>query len=237
MKTRNASAFTLIEMMVAVGIFGLLGTGLTMFYVESLKAANATEQQVRLMSDMRTFSNELFFNASRAHELILYATPTADDRSEAADRLLIVADEDTGNLHCPTGNLAVLVYYELPKPSTQAFHRIARIIAYSLDQSGTNPGVLTRLTIDLTASPSTNTVEQILTANWNTAARRIYGRLVTPLALSDGGSTSTAPRLFYKRSEQNLAICGQLLSNAGNRDSKDRHTVSRTMFFTVTTRS
>jgi prepilin-type N-terminal cleavage/methylation domain-containing protein len=237
MKPAKSSAFTLVELMVAVGIFGFMSAGVTAFYVQSLQAANATQQQVRMMADMRSITNELLFNASRAHELILYASPAAADRADATDRLPITVNEDTGALTCPTGNFAVFVYYELPKPSSQARYRIARLVGYALDQTGTNPGVLSRITIDLSSAPSTSSVEQILSDRWATATRKTYSDLVTPLAMADGALSTTTPKLFYKRSEQNLAICGQLLKSAANNDSKDRRTVTRTMFFTVTTRS
>jgi hypothetical protein len=223
--------------MVAFCVFGLLSAGLTMFWVESSKAANFTQQQIRMMGEMRTLSSELLFNASRAHELIIYNSPRAADRVDASSRRQIVVDEDTNALQCPTGNLAVFVYYELPKPRVQSRYRIARLVAYALDQNGTEPGRLSRITINLTGSPSTSTVEAILEAYWSTAERKTYADLISPLALSDVASESTTPRLFYKRSEQNLAVCGQLLRSSSDSDTRDRRTVTRTVFFTVTTRS
>lgn len=236
MKTRTSSGFTLVEIMVAIGVFSLLSAALTAFYLESLRSANATQQQVWLISDMRSFTSEMLFNASRAHEIVLYKSSAAADRADAASRRTVVVNEATNTLVCPTGNFVVFVHYELPKPTAQTLYRISKLVAYSLDQTGTAPGVLSRITIEL-GTPSTNTVEQILTANWSTAKRWTYSRMVTPLALADGAVSTTTPSLFYKRSEQNLAICGQLLRSAGNYDSQDRRTMTRTMYFTVTTRS
>ena len=237
MKTRTPSGFTLPELLVAFSVFGLLSAGLTMFWVESSKASNFTQQQIRMMGEMRSLSSELLFNASRSHELIVYDSPDAAERVDASSRRQIVIDEDTSTLQCPTGNLVVFVYYELPKPRNQSRYRIARLVAYALDQNDTEPGRLSRITIDLTGSPSTSTVEAILEAYWSTAERKSYADLISPLAMSDAASESSTPRLFYKRSEQNLAVCGQLLRSGSDNDTKDRRTVTRTIFFTVTTRS
>jgi hypothetical protein len=224
-------------LLVAVGLMGAVSVGMMAFWLQTQKAANFSEQHVRLLGEMRGLTNELFSTASRAHEIVLYRSSDAADRNEADDRFEIVNDEDTGAVSCPVGNFVVFVYYELPKPNAQPRYRIAKLIGYSLDRIGSAPGQLTRVLIDLTGAPSTGTVEEILAAHWDDAEMRSYSSPVSPLALPDGSGEGTVPCLFYKRSERNLAICGQLLQNAANRDTASRETMTRTLFFTVTTRS
>ena len=58
-----------------------------------------------------------------------------------------------------------------------------------------------------------------------------------PLALSDNYTESTVPQLFYRRANQNLAVCGQLLESSTRTNTKDRRSYTRTFYFTVTIRS
>ena len=244
MKTKQRQqGFTLVEMAVTMGVVSLLGVAVMTFYLQSLNMGYASQQQISLIGTMRSFTSELIYSASRAHEMILYPTASAADRNEVSDRRDIVSNED-GSETRPTGNLAVFVYYELPKPATQARHRINRIIAYFPEQTDSGPPRLTRLTIDLRAAPSTLPVEELLTTYWSASgggvqvSRKTFAPRVAPLALSDSFNPDTdEPQLFYKRSAANLAVCGQLFESNSRADTKDQRTYTRTFFFTVTTRS
>jgi hypothetical protein len=182
--------------------------------------------------------NELIFTGSRSHELILYKSTAAADRT--ADGRLVVTNEATETVTddiCPTGDFAVFVYYELPKPAAQSKYRVSKLIGYYVDSSAANGPALVRMTIDLTGSPSTDSVETILTNNWNTAPRKVIASKVTPLALSDAATEGTPPNLFYRRAGQSVAVCGQLLSSNAGKDTADRRSYTRTFYFTVTVRT
>lgn len=229
--------------MVTLWVVSLLGVAVMAFYIHALRTSYASQQQISLIGTMRQFTSELIYNASRAHEMILYPSAAATDRDNVSDRCEIVSNED-GTETRPTGNLAVFVSYELPKPADQARHRIRKLIAYYIDAVDSGPPRLTRLVVDLSAAPSTGTVESILSSNWTTASanvtisRKTFAPRVTPLALSDSYDPDTGqPELFYKRSPANLAVCGQLFESTTRADTKDRRTYTRTFFFTVTTRS
>jgi prepilin-type N-terminal cleavage/methylation domain-containing protein len=241
MKTRFKSAFTLVEIMVVVGIVGLVSLGLTSFYVESMKSGYASEQQMSLITTMRSVMNEMVFNGSRSHELILYNSAAAADITAAGRKIVTnEATDDTTDDICPTGDFAVFVYYELPKPSSVPKYRIAKLIGYYLNTIDSGPPQLVRITFDLSASPSTDTVETILINNWNSATKRVIAARVNPLALtvlSDGVTATTTPQLFYKRANQNIAVCGQLFQSATKTNTKDARTFTRTFYFSVTVRS
>lgn len=232
------AGFSLTEVIVAVTLVGLIGTGLIAFYVQSLRNSHGVDQQLKLLTTMRTFTEELIFTGSRSHELILYNSSTADDRTLALRKIVVNDDTEAEDDDiCPTGNFAVFVFYELPKPAAQAKYRISKLIGYYLESTDSGPPALKRITINKSASPSTDTVEKLLTDNWSTAPREVIARRVTPLALSDNYTESTVPQLFYRRANQNLAVCGQLLESTGRSNTKDRRSYTRTFYFTVTVRS
>ena len=239
MHTKSRSAgFSVIELMITVGLAAMLGTGLISFFVQSLKGSNAIEQQMKLMTTMRKFTEELIFTGSRSHEVILYNSSDAADRTLALRKVVINNDtESTDDDICPTGNFAVFVFYELPKPAAEAHYRIAKLVGYYLESVDSGPPALKRITIDKSAAPSTNTVEDLLTANWNSAPRETIAPRVTPLALSDNYTESTVPQLFYRRASQNLAVCGQMLESTQRKDTADQRSYTRTFYFTVTIRS
>jgi hypothetical protein len=208
------------------------------FFVQSLKNGNASEQQIELLSDMRSFMDEMVFNGSRSHEFVLYNSTAAADRTPENRKAVLNSENETdADDICPTGDFAVFVFYELPKPSSQEHYRIQKLVGYYLDDHDSGPPALVRMTIDLGSTPSTETVEEILSDNWSSATRRTIGTRVTPLALSDGYNDQTAPQLFYMRASQNLAVCGQLLQSTARVDTKDSRTQTRTFYFTVTVRS
>ncbi|BET68109.1 hypothetical protein ASA1KI_30270 [Opitutales bacterium ASA1] len=238
MNTRRNAGFSLPEILTVMGVVGLLTSGVMGFFIQSLKSGNASEQQVELLSSMRSFMNEMVYNASRAHELVLYDSTAATARTAAGRREVLNSENETESDDvCPTGNFAVFVYYELPKPANQAKYRIREVIGYYLDTIDSGPPALTRMTIDLTASPSSDTVEEILTAHWATADRKTIAPRIVPLALSDGFVESTVPQLFYKRASQNMAVCGQLRQSSAKVDTADGRTQTRTFYFSVTVRS
>src|SRR4029077_298570 len=107
------------------------------------------------------------------------------------------------------------------KPSSVSTYRIAKLIGYYLNTIDSGPPQLVRITVDLSANPSTSSVETILTNNWNTATKRVIAARVNPLALSDGYTVSTLPQLFYKRANQNIAVCGQLFQSATKTNTND----------------
>jgi prepilin-type N-terminal cleavage/methylation domain-containing protein len=243
----HRSGFTLTELLVAMALMGMISVVVLAFYIQSLQGGNATDQQIRLAGKMRSFMNELIFTGSRSHELILYKsadaadrTVTDDDDDGIPDSRLRVTNEDTETVSddlCPTGDFAVFVYYELPKPASSSQYRIKRIVGYYVDEAAADGPALTRITIDLESSPSTLPVETILANQWASAPRMVIAGRITPLALADTAADGDAPNLFYRRANQSMAVCGQMLASASGKDTADRRSYTRTFYFTVTVRT
>lgn len=243
MKHSRKAAYSLVEVMFAVAIAVIVGGAIMAFYIQALRAAYVSQQQITLQTTMRSITTELITNASRAHEMILYSSAAAADRADQSSRLAITLDEDDAEIH-PTGDFALFIYYELPKPATELKHRIRKLIGYYTETVDSGPAKLTRIVIDLSGAPSSSTPEEILEANWEAASsgvtleRKTFAPRVTPLALSDDYDSLTgSPQLFFLTSTENVAVCGQLLESAKRADTKDRRTLTRTFFFTVSVRA
>jgi len=243
MRRTKTHGLTLVEVMITLAIAVVLGGAIMSFYLASLRAGYGTQRQIGLQTTLRGLSAELIHEASRAHELVLFSSAASADRDAATDRRRITADEDGIDLH-PTGDFAVFIFYETPRPAAQARYRIARLVGYYAEAIANQPSQLVRFEIDFRGSPSTQTVEQALAAYWNggtddiAVTRSILAPSILPLALSDHASLNGGqPQLFYLTSVHNVAVCGQLFDSASGSDTKSALTYTRTFFFTLSVRT
>jgi prepilin-type N-terminal cleavage/methylation domain-containing protein len=231
---RNQRGFTLVEIVIAASIAGVLSAAALGFLVYNLKSVYSSQQQMKLLSTMRTLNNEFIRNASRAHEYVMYDSTNSADRDEVADRKSIEVDASSGLEVFPTGNFVVFITYELPKPATQNKYRIASVTGYYPRSTSDGRQELVKMTI-APSTPSTDTLEDLIADNWDTAPRTVIASRINALALSE--ATSTSPQMFYMHSPNNLAVCGQLFASNAGKDTKNAHTFTRTFYFTLTVRS
>jgi prepilin-type N-terminal cleavage/methylation domain-containing protein len=249
--TRSTRGFSLVEILVAMTLSGMLMAGVMAFYIQSLKSMYASDQRIKLAGQISRFSNELIVQASRSNQFILFksATPADFDGSNSApdsgdsDRQTITSIDGADPLH-PAGDFVVFVYYEIPKPTAQPAHRVNRLEGYFLNAAtpgGT--GAVRKVVVDLSAAPSTDSIEKILTDNWGTkAVFSNYFPLVRGLAepeVIDGAEVSTtpSPRLFYMSASRNVIITGQIFSSSRNTDTQDWRTYTNSFCFNITPRT
>jgi prepilin-type N-terminal cleavage/methylation domain-containing protein len=249
---RSQRGFTLVEIIVTLTVMTVLLGGVTSFYLQNIKSMYAAEQRMKLAGQIKKFSNELIVQASRSNQFILFksaapadfdGTNTAPDANNSDRQIINVADP-LNPLH-PAGDFVVFVYYEIPKPVTEPFHRITKLEGYFLAAPAAGvPGPVQKVVIDLSASPSTASVEAILTANWATAKFTTYFPLTRGLAtpeVIDGtpvanGTTPTS-RLFYMSDARNVIITGQIYTSGPGAVTGDRNTFTDSFFFTITPRT
>ncbi len=247
-KTRG---FSLVEILVAMTVSGMLLAGVMAFYIQSMKSMYASDQRIKLAGQINRFSNELIVQASRSNQFVLFKSATPQDfdgtnsapDSEDSDRQNITSIDEEDPLH-PAGDFVVFVYYEIPKPTAQTVHRISRLEGYFLNASvAGNTGPVRKVVIDLSASPSTSSIESILTARWNNGAVfSTYFPLVRGLALPeviDGTEVTTTPgpRLFYMSATRNVIITGQIFSSSQNTNTRDWRTYTNSFCFNITPRT
>lgn len=248
---RTTRGFTLTEILIGMTLSAVLLIGVMSFYIQSLKSMYASDQRIKLAGQITRFSNELIVQASRSNQFILYKSAAAADfngpnsvpTSGNTDRQNITTVDDDA-LH-PAGDFVVFVYYEIPKPKDQAKHRVKKLEGYFLDAATPGSmGPVRKVIIDLSAAPSTSTVEDILTAKWNTSEAKFttYFPLVRGLAVPEvvdgavptGVSTS---RLFYMSASRNVIITGQIFSSSKNTNTSDWRTYTNSFCFNITPRT
>jgi len=252
MKTfRITRGFTLTEILVGMTVGATLLLGVMAFYIQSLKSMYASDQRIKLAGQINRFSNELIVQASRSNQFVLFksANPVDFDGTNPAtyaddsDRQIISNIDEADPLH-PAGDFVVFVYYEIPKPTAQPRHRISKLEGYFLNAPAAGQtGQVRKVVIDLSAAPSTASIESILTAKWNTTAKfSTYFPLVRGLAVPeviDGAEpeTTPAPRLFYMSASRNVIITGQIFSSSKNTNTSDWRTYTNSFCFNITPRT
>jgi prepilin-type N-terminal cleavage/methylation domain-containing protein len=253
MKTPRAThGFSLVEILVAMTVSGLLMAGVMAFYIQSLKSMYASDQRIKLAGQINRFSNELIVQASRSNQFVLFKSPAAADfngtnpapDSGNSDRQTITSIDDEDPLH-PAGDFVVFVYYEIPKPTAQAVHRISKLEGYFLNAGiPGSTGPVRKVVIDLSSAPSTDSIEKILTDNWGTtkAVFSTYFPLVRGLAVPEvidgtAASGTPSPRLFYMSASRNVIITGQIFSSSQNTNTKDWRTYTNSFCFNITPRT
>ncbi len=251
---KNSSAprgFTLVEIMVAMTVMGFVMAGVMGFYLQTVKGMYATEQRMKLAGQVKKFANELTVQASRSNQFVLFKSASAADfdgpnpapNANNSDRQVINVADPANPLH-PAGDFVVFIYYEIPKPVAQPFHRIVKLEGYFLNAGAGSTGPVRKVVIDLSGAPSTSTVEAILTANWNTAAAVFTtyfplarGLLVPEVVDGTPVAGVTPARLFYMSDARNVIINGQIFSSAKDIVTGDAKTSTNTFFFNITPRT
>lgn len=252
MKTPHPkSGFTLVELLIAMTVGGMLLAGVMSFYIQNLKGMYAADQRIKLAGQINRFSNELIVQASRSNQFVLFKSAAAADfdgtnsapDSGDSDRQNIVSIDEGDPLH-PAGDFVVFVHYEIPKPTSQTAHRISRVEGYFLNTTTAGgTGQVRKVVIDLSGAPSTDSVEKILTDHWaTTAVFSNYFPLVRGLALPeviDGTAVSgtPSPRLFYMSATRNVIITGQIFSSNKNTNTNDWKTYTNSFCFNITPRT
>jgi prepilin-type N-terminal cleavage/methylation domain-containing protein len=130
MNTRDPHrrAYTLTELMVAIGIFGILGAGIATLLISSIKTYHYDIGRQLVNRDMRKFTNELSDNAVESNYFRVYRA--FDDRASP------VGVEESGDF--------ALFVYTNPSNSEE----IIRVVGYYRAASGTAPGPVRRFTVD-----------------------------------------------------------------------------------------
>jgi prepilin-type N-terminal cleavage/methylation domain-containing protein len=248
---KTIRGFTLSELLIGMTVSAMMLLGVMTFYIQSLKSMYASDQRIKLAGQINRFSNELIVQASRSNQFVLFksAAPADFDGTNSApdsgdsDRQIIASIDDEDPVH-PAGDFVVFVYYEIPKPTAQTKHRINRLEGYFLNTATAgSTGPVRKVVIDLSAAPSTASIESILTSKWNTTAKfTTYFPLVRGLAVPeviDGAvpGTTPAPRLFYMSASRNVIITGQIFSSSKNVNTTDWRTYTNSFCFNITPRT
>jgi prepilin-type N-terminal cleavage/methylation domain-containing protein len=119
LKKERTRAFTLLEIMFATVILGIIGTILTSFMINAARGMSWSIDKSLITNDFRKFTNRITQDTYNANFAYLYTDFTAANASQSIDRLAVGS----------SGDCLVLVQTEpFPNANSQRFFR--RIVVY-----------------------------------------------------------------------------------------------------------
>jgi prepilin-type N-terminal cleavage/methylation domain-containing protein len=109
--------FTLVEIMVATTILGLVSTGVTSFFIMNLKSQFVGEQKLLINGDIRKVTNQMVENARECNSFVIYQAFLQQTRWDGATENRDANGNGTVTLadrlqNGASGDFLVLVYYK-----------------------------------------------------------------------------------------------------------------------------
>jgi len=228
---RDRRAFTLVEILVAATIMGIVSAGMLRIMVQTLNVYYYDTGKILVNKDIRKFTSEMTENATYANYFRIF--PSYTNLTRTVQTYIDASDPDQGMTEAiadtsvndgASGDCLVLVYKD---PADD--RRIARIIAYfraPTDPSDSNStGPVRRLDLPITPS-STLPVYQLIPSIPNPA---IYPEVVE---LSRGLANG---KLFYNFYDRSIIVKGEIIHRGGMVNSRNA-SATNTYNFTVSPR-
>jgi len=216
---RARRAFSLIEIMVAATILGLVTTTVLSLFVNLMKSYKYNTFRLVINRDVRTFTNELTDTATFANFYVILSDFSTRTVGETGSEVL--ASMGDGE----TGDCLLLVFKDAADDT-----KVSRLVGYYHDPDGTGLGPVRKF--DLSFSPARDGTQL-----WNLMPA--LSTLHTNNDIISGGTdgvatgTSTSGRLFYNFFNRSVMVKGQI--NYISNDGYTRRAVS-TYNFTVSPR-
>ena len=220
--------FTLVEIMLATTILGLVMAGIMTFFLDSLRTTFITQQKLNINGDIRDVTNKLADEAREANYFAMYSSfypqytsaPFGDFRSPADG----FSAEDYRQRKGNSGDFLLLVYTGIdtsPNDNTPA--PIEKIIGYFRDggSSDTEQAPVRRFEMSVPNGDQYDDLETLIPSSLLAAGFPTVINLVTGPADGD---------LFYNIEDRSVLVNGKIIH--GN----DAKQVTGTYNFTVSPR-
>ena len=205
------AGFTLVEIMIATSISGLITIALLGFYMTNYRIGFVNQERNRINANMRNLTSNLIQDGRQSNYFVLYESTNASDRDAANDRQL------DGN----AGDFLVFVYTTEDTATTLQSAEIERIVCYYRIASGADDLSPVRRFERNFDPPVDSTVEEVLPSISELSAADEVVELSRGLA--DG-------RLFFNFWGRSVMVNGQIYH--GN----DAKRVTETYNFTISPR-
>lgn len=206
--------FTLVEVLITMGILSTLMIGVFSVYMQSQKSLFVSTQKGNINRDIRQFTGELTTIARDANHFYIYSSIAVTDRNEITDR----------RVRGQTGDLLVLVFLR-PHPGPTDPVYITRIAGYFRAAGSGERGPIRKFDMRYATADykpaTTTTVESLIPS--------VSALLASPqvVELADGMADG---RLFLNYEDRSIMIKGQI--HHGN----DYKRLTDTYNFTITPR-
>ena len=214
---RKHKGFTIVELMIALAITGIILGGLLYFNIQLIKGGFFSENKNQINRDIRKVTNEIGEVAKESNYFVIYPSFDSADRNDSDDRL--VTDE--------SGDFILFVQTS-PNYVSFGVHPVEKIVGYYRDSGNVdelkNVGPVKRFElvfsspVDVTSDSTP--LESIIPSTAAVQAIEI-------LELSKGTANG---KLFYNFGNKSVMVNGQIYH--GNRAQR----VTDTYNFTVSPR-
>lgn len=216
---RRAGAFTLVEILVATTIMGLVTVAVIGLFINLMKSYKYNTFRLSINRDVRTFTNELTDTATYANYFVILADfSTRTVGATGSEVLAYMADGESGDC-------VLLVFKDDTDDS-----KISRIVGYYHDPDADGMGPVRKF--DLRFSPTVSGT-QLWTLLPATSTLHTNNDIISAGTIGRATGTSTSGRLFYNFFNRSVMVKGQI--NYISNDGLTRRAVS-TYNFTVSPR-
>ncbi len=231
---RRQRAFTLVEMLIAVTIMGLISAVMMRSFLQVLNIYFYDTAKIQINHDIRTFTASMSENATYANYFKIF--PAYNNLSRTTPTLVNPSDPDQGYTTALTdtsvndgqsGDCLVLVYKEAGDATHAADDtKIARLIIYFRSPDAVT-GIGPVRILDLAVTPSSSLpVFQLIPDITNPALYPIVVQLSQDVATG---------KLFYNYHDRAIIVKGNILQRGGQTNSVHA-TATDTYNFTVSPR-
>ena len=219
---RARRAFTLVEMLVVLGLSGLVIAAGLGFFVQGLKIYHFDTAKLMVNRDIRAFTSEMTDNATYANYFKIYTTFAHRTTTEGSGSSAVTVDASVAD--GLSGDYLLLVFTDTDDPS-----KVNRLIGYYRDPDDpddpASEGPVRKF--DLTVSPSSNAnLWEIMPAT-STA-----GSHSEVIELSRGFADG---KLFYNYHNRSVMVRGQII-HRGDAVGTVHERAANTYNFTVSPR-
>ena len=156
-KTRS-SGFSLVELIVALTLFGLVMAGALPFLLQSMNTYSYDTGKLFVNRDIRTFTSEMTDNATYANYFLIFPSFTNRSTTTIVNGVSVTTDSSVND--GLSGDLLVLVFKDdtINPDGTTNDNKVSRLVGYYRDPadptSTTSQGPVR--TFDITISPSSS---------------------------------------------------------------------------------
>jgi prepilin-type N-terminal cleavage/methylation domain-containing protein len=216
------AGFTLVEMLVATTILGLMTTAVLGLFINMMKSYKYNAFRLSINRDVRTFTNEFSDAATASNYFVVLADfATRTSGASGSEVLAAMGDGEAGD--------CVLLVYKDDTDDT----KVGRLVGYYYDAEYNGIGPTIRK-FDLTFSPAI-AASSLWTLMPATTTQHTNADILSEATgtITKTAATSMSGRLFYNFFNRSVMIKGQI--NYASNDGFTRRAVS-TYNFTVSPR-
>lgn len=176
-------AYTLVEILIALGLMGLVLAATTSITLQLLRSYSNTGARLKINSDMRKLTRDMTTDAVYANYFVIY--PSFTERSVTTTSGGVTTTVNNSVTVGKAGDMVVLV-------SVNAANAVTNLVGYYRDAADGTAGPVRSFRLDFTAAPVSSSALYTVLDTYMPTSRAHTNPQVVPLALGQSSGD-----LFY----------------------------------------